>query len=397
MKKWLRFGGAVLLGTSFLLQAACAGNSASSSSESSSSTETEENVYADLVDFVVDVEEGRDIRVLQITDPQLIDFSQIRDEDLGLDDSLSVFQPNKTEDFCYRYIRQVTEAYDPDLILVTGDIIYGKFDDNGSMWTSYIEFMESLNTPWAPVLGNHDPESKMGVDWQCEQLEKAENCLFKQRELTGNGNYTVGLTQGDKLQRVFFMLDSNGVGSPSDETLRNGHTSMEAGFGKDQIDWFTAEAKKITETSSKTKLSFAFHIQMEVFADALRLYTPFGNPTDLDKDEDAKDNGDFGYIGHLVTSGIDEDKKVWNLFKELGVDSVFVGHEHMNSCSIVYEGIRLQYGQKSSQYDQHNKIINGETVSDFTQDGTPILGGTKITLSKVDGKIGGDTGLILYK
>ena len=44
MRKWLRFGGAVLLGTSFLLQAACAGNSASSSSESSSSTETEENV-----------------------------------------------------------------------------------------------------------------------------------------------------------------------------------------------------------------------------------------------------------------------------------------------------------------------------------------------------------------
>ena len=29
--------------------------------------------------------------------------------------------------------------------------------------------------------------------WQAARLESAENCLFRQRKLTGNGNYTVGI------------------------------------------------------------------------------------------------------------------------------------------------------------------------------------------------------------
>ena len=70
--------------------------------------------------------------------------------------------------------------------------------------------MNQYDIPWAPVFGNHDNESMKGVDWQCEQLKRAKKCLFLQRELTGNGNYTVGIRKGNELKRVFFMLDSNG-------------------------------------------------------------------------------------------------------------------------------------------------------------------------------------------
>ena len=59
-------------------------------------------------------------------------------------------------------------------------------------------------------------------------------------------------------------------------------------------------------------------------------------------------------------------------------------------------GIRLQYGQKSSQYDRYNKIINGNVVGSYDHEGTPILGGTKITLNKNNGAIYGDSGLILW-
>ena len=361
----------------------------------SSASSGEEGVKAEeLVDFVVNVEAGRDVRVLQLTDTQFIDYSQLREGD----EVSSMYAPEKKEEFCYRYIRQVVNRYQPDLILVTGDIVYGKFDDNGSALTEYIAFMEEFKIPWAPIFGNHDGESRMGADWQCQQFENAEYCLFKQRELTGNGNYTVGIQQGDRLQRVFFMLDSNGVASMSEETAANGHSRREVGFGADQIKWYKEEAKKIKEESPKTKLSFVFHIQLTAFQNAIREYVDYENfsSLDLDKEESAQSKGDFGYIGHTTKNDWDADFQVWNGLKELGVDSIFVGHEHCNSFSIVYDGIRLQYGQKSSQYDRYNKIINGNVVGSYDHEGTPILGGTKITLNKNNGAIYGDSGLILW-
>ncbi len=50
--------------------------------------------------------------------------------------------------------------------------------------------------------------SRLGVDWQCKQFEAAKHCLFLQRTLTGNGNYTVGIVQGGALKPFFFLLDS---------------------------------------------------------------------------------------------------------------------------------------------------------------------------------------------
>ena len=368
--------------------------------------------YAELVDFTVEVPEGRDIRVLHITDPQLIDCTQTREGDSVSD----IYQPEKTEEYCYRYIRQAVERYDPDLMIVTGDIVYGKFDDNGSMLQEYVAFMETLDTPWAPVFGNHDNESKMGVDWQCQQFVEAENCLFKQRELTGNGNYSVGLVQGDELKHVFFMLDSNGCGEMSAESSANGHSQKDFGFGVDQISWYVDSVKEIKKESPSTKLSFAFHIQIAAFEQALRMYTDYtalsqgveSAMVNLDDLPEAVEAGAFGFIGSPTKTVWDRSYSVFDELVELGVDSIFVGHEHQNSASIEMSGVRLQYGQKSSQYDRFNKVIDGGKIENnkvvggkilkgYSHEGIPIMGGTKITISEKDGSIGGDSGLLLWE
>ena len=401
-----------LLCVSAFALTACGGKSGNNGSVESETSESTEVDYSELVDFTVEVETGRDIRVLQLTDPQLMDYTQKREED----NVSSMYAPDKVEDFCYRYIRQTVERYDPDLIILTGDIIYGRFDDNGSLLKSYVEFMETLDTPWAPVFGNHDNESRMGVDWQCQQFVEAENCLFKQRTLTGNGNYTVGLVQGDELKRVFFMLDSNGVASMSSETAANGHTKREVGFRQDQIDWYIDAAQAIKRQSPNTKLSFAFHIQIAAFEYAFNTYTDYNAllngvesaKVNLDDNAAAVAAGDFGYIGTSVRGAWDYPYTIYDSFLELGVDSVFVGHEHSNSASINVGGIRLQFGQKSSQYDSFNKVINGGIVENNkviggkiiggdVHEGIPLVGGTKITVLEKDGTIGGDTGLLLWE
>ena len=217
--------------------------------------------------------------------------------------------------------------------------------------------------------------------------------------MTGNGNYSVGILQGEKLQRVFFMMDSNGCGEASEESLDNGHTQTNAGFGEDQIEWYMQEAQEIKEVSPKTKFSFAFHIQIDAFRYAYEEYVDYENfeSFDLESNEAALDGGDFGYMGRGMKGAWDTNEEVWESFMEIGVDSIFVGHEHCNSASIVSGGIRFQFGQKSSQYDRYNKWVNGQIVGNYDHVGDPIMGGTKISLSKTNGAISGDTGLILWE
>ena len=347
---------------------------------------------ADVVDFIVDVEAGRDVKVLQLTDTQIVDAAQQRYEGRLGDGETALWATNRMEQNCFSYIRETVKETNPDLIIITGDVIYGEYDDDGSVWMRFIEFMESLRIPWAPVFGNHENESTMGVDWQCQQLEAAEYCLFKQRELTGNGNYTVGISQGGELKRVFFMLDSNGCGNLSDKSKENGHTTSEVGFGQDQITWYTEVAKQIKGVSPETKLSFAFHIQLQAFADA---YEKYGfnntdtkeNPINIDILDEVND-GDFGYLGRNLKGAWDQNDVIITGLKRLGVDSIFVGHEHCNSASVVHEGIRYQFGQKSSNYDRTNYLkSDGTIVGDTGYRGKPMIGGTVMSLDGEDGSI----------
>lgn len=352
--------------------------------------------YSNLVDFTVEVESGRDIRVLQLTDAQIIDASQKRYYERVLG---TIWAHGAEYDYHEKYVEQIITRYQPDLIIVTGDLVYGEFDDFGTSFVRYVEFMDSFQIPWAPVFGNHEKESNMGVDWQCEQLENSQYCLFKQRELTGDGNYTVGLIQGGKLKRVFFMMDSNGSGGASAISMSNGHTTKNYGFGLDQMSWYKTTCESIKKEVSDVKISFAFHIQLQVFADAYKQYgytfgTTTNNPINIDTHPNRAD-GDFGYIGRDVKSAWDQDYIVWESLKSLGVDSIFVGHEHCNSASVVYEGVRLQYGQKSSTYDRANyRQGDGSIVGSYSIVGEPVIGGTTIPISEKTGEIVG--GEILY-
>ncbi|MBQ9709429.1 MAG: metallophosphoesterase, partial [Clostridia bacterium] len=296
---------------------------------------------------------------------------------------------DKMEDRCFKYMRYVIEQANPDLILLTGDLVYGEFDDSGYCLEQLISFMDSFKKPWAPVIGNHEGESKKGVDWQCQQLEQSEYCLFKQRRFMGNGNYSVGLVKGGQLVRAFFMMDSNGYSNMSEETVYNKHSISTAGFAEDQIAWYSDAIDLIKEKSPKTKLSFAWHIPSQVFTTALS--TKYGHDEGdvryINIDE-LDSQTDFGLINSKIGGVWDKNMSVWNGLKEKGVDSIFVGHVHAISASVVYDGIRLQFGQKSSTYDAVNYVNDsGEVVYSYSEAGKPIVGGNVFYVSGESGEI----------
>lgn len=169
------------------------------------------------------------------------------------------------------------------------------------------------------------------------------------------------------------------------------NTKTSVGFGQDQIDWYTQEITALKGLLPEVKVSFAYHIQGAIFGTA---YAKYGfnqenqaQDINIDRFSD-KAASDFGYIGSRMKNPWDENFTVFNGMKSLGADSIFVGHEHCNSASVVYDGVRFQFGQKSSEYDRFNYVnADGSITTNDANGGKSLMGGTVIPLSATDGSI----------
>lgn len=314
------------------------------------------------MDFEINIQRDGEIRILQITDMQVIDASQERYKGRLSGDQPIWWATDKKEENLYGYLKELVGRTNPDLIIITGDITYGEFDDSGKSQMEFIEFMDSFEIPWAPVYGNHDNETYMGIDWQNEQYENAKYCLFKKGEVFGNGNYSIGIKQNGALKRIICMMDSNGCGK----------LEIKAGFRDDQISWLKKAAGE-----QDVPAFVCFHIPNRDFADALiaKGYQDKYDTRDdftvyeLGKDMPSKD-GDFGRKHErLVVDS--EAQPLMPLFKECGIDGVFVGHDHKTNTCVLYEGIRFVFGLKTGKYDYHEPDAMGGTLirlngSDFT-------------------------------
>ena len=316
--------------------------------------------FAGVADFVLDLPADRPPRILQLTDMQIIDASQQRAPDRLNPREAEVWQPEYIPFQCTDQILSVVAQACPDLIIITGDIIYGEFDDSGRSMELFCDFMDSLGVPWAPVYGNHDNETRRGVEWQNARLEASPLCLFKKGSVTGNGNYSVLLTREGRPFRALYMMDSGGcMGSPS-ESARRG-----PGFAADQYDWLYTTAEGMNAAAGVVVPSFlCFHIPTIQFHLAA-VRKGYQSADEQEKyvigvTSPAKD-GDFGCKREPISCILTPDGFIEKL-KELGVDGVFVGHCHANNTSVLWEGIRWTYGLKTGQYDYHTPGQLGGTL-----------------------------------
>ena len=314
-------------------------------------------------DFVLSLPSERKntkIKLLQITDMQIIDAEQRRRPDRLRPDEISAWSPSRFDENFGDHVRSLVATTSPDMIFITGDMVYGSFDDAGTTFEWFCSFMSSLGIPWAPTFGNHDNESARGVDWQCEMLERAENCLFKRGSVTGNSNYTVGISVGGELLRVMYMIDSNGCKAATDPAV-----TKEKGIFRDQIEWIASTAKAVDQTAGRAVPSFlAFHIPTNDFIDieiAKGYRTEERTSYAIGVDVPSKD-GDFGccFEAHgNYTMKVDGFKEILD---SANVDGVIVGHCHAINTVITYDNIRYIYGLKTGQYDYHNPYQLGGTL-----------------------------------
>lgn len=327
----------------------------------------------EVVDFVLEVDAGRDVKVLQLTDIQVIDASQQRREDRIPSWSVDKWQPDKIEERAWNITRQIVERVQPDLIVLSGDNVYGEFDDSGVQVQALVAEMESYGVPWTLTFGNHDNETRKGVEWTCEQYANAEHCFFTRgpiEDIQGNGNFNIGITQGGKLTEVVWLLDSNGH-TNSD---REQNMYSKEGLFDEQIAWFETRCQKLAEyNGGKSPKSIGFfHHPMRAHGDGMQKYGyvsakhafftedgDFGTFSVVEIPEN--DDGDSGCMHVDPASYIDTNYAFHKLLVKYNCEGWFFGHEHQNNSSVTFAGVRYTYGLKASEYDSYVKGELGGT------------------------------------
>ena len=82
------------------------------------------------------------------------------------------------------------------------------------------------------------------------------------------------------------------------------------------------------------------------------------------------DNGDYG--ANMESVSYFQSNALWERIQELNsTKGVFVGHNHCNNTSIMYEGVRLTFGNKTGTYDSWyqqggTRITIKDGTGDFT-------------------------------
>ncbi|MBQ7922641.1 MAG: metallophosphoesterase [Clostridia bacterium] len=282
------------------------------------------------MDFTLDINRDGEIRILQLSDPQIMYYVNDKETD--------------REKNAYRYIRELVAKTDPDLIVLAGDIVYGMFDKGGAAQKEINALMDSFGIPWAPVYGNHDYESDMGQEWLNEQYRQAKYALYTKGDVLGDSNYTIGIRQNGAYIRELCIIDSGAW------------TRLKLELQEETKDWILRNAG---EAGLPTFLFY--HIPTKDFEQAAieAGYMTEENPHfEIGVTVPAK-NGDFG----RKKEGYDgRDVCLLPQMKACHVDGVFAAHSHILNTSILWQGIRFTLGLKTGTYDYHDKDALGGTL-----------------------------------
>lgn len=330
---------------------------------------------SDGIDFKIEKSGHRPFTVLQLTDAQLINGDNKRyPERLG-DRQTKLWGAGRAFDHAFSYMREQVEKADADLLVFTGDNVYGEFDDDGTFLEAFIREVSGYGKPWAITFGNHDLETAMGVDAVCKAYETAPHCLFTRGDASlGYGNYTVGVYEDGVLKYLFFFVDSHG--QRNDEKRPSFFAPY--GFNDAQLKWMESVLKKARGAYGSGFYTVAFTHATPLIVGKKAIQYGYRTTRELGLlGEEARGtfekltlppnaDGDFGTIGNEFYDFTDTDFSAHALSKKYGVRGWFFGHEHKNNAVFHIDGITYAYGAKASTYDSHPA---GE------------VGGTRIVLS----------------
>lgn len=305
--------------------------------------------------------EGRPFRILQLTDIHIGGGFLSRKKDrLALD-----------------AVEKTVRASHADMVIVTGDMVYPLFMYTGTCNNlkaskMFGSLMDSLGVPWTFTFGNHDEE--------CIALYKKErladyymtlkSCLFEKGEagISGVGNHAMRLERADGTPiMMLMMLDSNMY---TGKTFFSGFDTIH----DDQIDWYEKVVKENSAEGEVIPSLAFFHIPPKEFKEGWEKCYRGEKEAEYCLGFVGEKDNYFGYPKEKEGNFVQRMEKLGSC------KGFFVGHDHLNTLSIKYRGMRMTYGM-SIDYLAYIASLGqiptakchtqrGGTVVDICDDGT---------------------------
>ncbi|XP_074379794.1 putative inactive purple acid phosphatase 29 isoform X1 [Apium graveolens] len=273
-----------------------------------------------------------EFKILQVADMHFADGKKTLCEDVLPQQMKTCSDLNTTA-----FIRRMIIAEKPDLIVFTGDNIYG-FDATNPVASMNAAFSPAISSkiPWTAVLGNHDQESTLSREGVMKYIIGMNHTLSKVNpkhfhDIDGYGNYNLEVhgIEGSRLVNKsvlnLYFLDSGDYSTVPDIP----------GYGwikPSQQYWFQ-QTSKMLQKAYKTKpvpqkdhapgLAY-FHIPLPEYANF-----DSSNFTGVRQEGISSASINSGFFTTMVEAG--------------DVKAVFTGHDHLNDFCGELTGIHLCY------------------------------------------------------
>lgn len=246
---------------------------------------------------------------------------------------------NPKSDIAGERMAEVLDAEKPDLVVVTGDIVFSKPATEGMK--AALKPIIDRGIPFAVTFGNHDDEQDLTRTQLLDLVKSFPGNLSTSTEgITGVTNYALQIkaNSSDSCAAVLYIFDSNSY-SPNKRVKGYGW------IAHDQIGWYMRQSAAFTQANDGKPLPALafFHIPLPEFHDAVRSEGSFMIGTRKEQACSPQVNSGLGTA--MVQAG--------------DVMGVFVGHDHINDYAVDWRGILLAYGRYSGGDTVYNNMPNG--------------------------------------
>lgn len=251
-----------------------------------------------------------------------------------------------------KLIQDVTEHVNPDLVVFTGDQTLSI--TSLARYRQLTRHMETLNTPWTFIFGNHDYDfASRSQVLNAVYGENPTNLQFKTGPNLDDeavGNFAVNYYYNNEPFYNLYFLDSK---DELNKKTKDDLTRYKS-FSAAQVNWY--KTKALVDETNNIYSSVFMHIPLVQYREAVKPEQQV-NLTGQLREHVYSQSRDTGFYAAMQEAGVSQ--------------AVFVGHDHRNNFVLNYDGILLAYGQ-SSGYNGYGGIRRGARIIEIGAKPDPL-------------------------